>query len=155
LRDRLEDLPLPAAHFIPEFNGEHKKMLRCGPRLPLMLLERIPRRKRSTVAQCRPARGDQMPIIDALCWGPAVRGCCTRPAEGALHDSAWLVKMQGRTRAYRLRALRMREETRKRASGILGMSRRNLYNRLERYSLRETNGHVNEWSYRKGRNGLT
>jgi DNA-binding NtrC family response regulator len=39
-----------------------------------------------------------------------------------------------------------------RASVILGMSRRNLYNRLERYSLLETNGHANGRSYR---NGLT
>ena len=42
-----------------------------------------------------------------------------------------------------------------RASDILGMSRRNLYNRLEEYSLRETNGHLNGRLYRNGRDSLT
>ena len=42
-----------------------------------------------------------------------------------------------------------------RAADILGMSRGTLYNRLRRYGLPETNGHVNGRSYRNGRNGST
>ncbi|MGH7842128.1 MAG: helix-turn-helix domain-containing protein [Candidatus Binataceae bacterium] len=42
-----------------------------------------------------------------------------------------------------------------RAAEILGMSRRNLYNRLDQYSLHETNGHLNGRSYRNGRSSLT
>jgi len=42
-----------------------------------------------------------------------------------------------------------------RAADILGMSRGTLYNRLRRYGLPETNGHVNGRAYRNGRNGLT
>lgn len=42
-----------------------------------------------------------------------------------------------------------------RAANILGMSRGTLYNRLKRYSVPETNGHVNGRSYRNGRNGLS
>lgn len=40
-----------------------------------------------------------------------------------------------------------------RAADILGMSRGTLYNRLKRYGLPETNGHVNSRAYRNGRNG--
>jgi DNA-binding NtrC family response regulator len=42
-----------------------------------------------------------------------------------------------------------------RASSLLGMSRRNLYDRLERYTLHETNGHSNGRPRRDDRNGLT
>jgi hypothetical protein len=38
---------------------------------------------------------------------------------------------------------------------ILGMSRRSLYNRLERYTEHETKGHSNGRPQRNGRNGLT
>ena len=40
-----------------------------------------------------------------------------------------------------------------RASNLLGMSRRNLYNRLQRYEVHETNGRLNGHPYRNGRNG--
>jgi hypothetical protein len=35
------------------------------------------------------------------------------------------------------------------------MSRGTLYNRLKRYGLPETNGHMNGRSYRNGQNGFT
>ena len=40
-----------------------------------------------------------------------------------------------------------------RASNLLGMTRRNLYNRLQRYEVHETNGHFNGHPYRNGRDG--
>ena len=40
-----------------------------------------------------------------------------------------------------------------RAAEILGISRRNLYNRLHRYEVRESNSHLNGHSYRNGRDG--
>jgi DNA-binding NtrC family response regulator len=43
----------------------------------------------------------------------------------------------------------------KRASDILGMSRRNLYNPLERYTGHETNGRSNGHPRRDNGNGLT
>lgn len=42
-----------------------------------------------------------------------------------------------------------------RAAEILGISRRKLYNRLERYSLPEANGHLNGRSWRARRNGIS
>ena len=42
-----------------------------------------------------------------------------------------------------------------RAAEILGMSRRNLYNRLQGYATRDMNGHVNGHVYRNGRNGTS
>ena len=42
-----------------------------------------------------------------------------------------------------------------RASNLLGMSRRNLYNRLQRYELGEANGHLNGHAHRNGRNGTS
>ncbi|HVB59392.1 MAG TPA: helix-turn-helix domain-containing protein, partial [Candidatus Acidoferrales bacterium] len=42
-----------------------------------------------------------------------------------------------------------------RAADILGMSRGTLYNRLKRYGLPESNGHVNGRAYRNGRNGTS
>ena len=42
-----------------------------------------------------------------------------------------------------------------RASDLLGMSRRNLYNRLQRYNGHETNGYSNGRPRRDDRNGLT
>lgn len=58
-------------------------------------------------------------------------------------------------REWMARTLAFAEGNKARASDILGMSRRNFYNRLERYSVDETNGHSNGRSYRNGRNGLT
>ena len=40
-----------------------------------------------------------------------------------------------------------------RASNLLGMSRRTLYNRLNGYAARDQNGHLNGHAYRNGRNG--
>ena len=42
-----------------------------------------------------------------------------------------------------------------RAYDLLGMSRRNLYNRLQRYEGRDANGHLNGHDYRNGRNGTS
>ena len=52
-----------------------------------------------------------------------------------------------------LRTLAYARGNKKRASDILGMSRRNLYNRLNRYELRDANWHLNGHSYRNGRDG--
>ena len=80
LRDRLEDLPLLVAHFIREFNREHNKSVEgMGQDCLDALRAHAWPRKRSRVAQCRPTRGDQMPLSDALGWRSAGGVCADMP----------------------------------------------------------------------------
>ena len=150
LRDRLEDLPLLVEHFIQEFNGNTKESQGMGQDC-LDLAERTLGRKCARVAQCCPTRGDQMPLAHALRWGPAAGGrpVLARP-ECALRDplGSSIYEVE---RELIVRTLAHVRGNKARASGILGMSRRNLYNRLEQYRLHETNGHMNGRPYgRKG-----
>jgi two-component system, NtrC family, response regulator HydG len=155
LRDRLEDLPLLAEHFIREFNREHKKTVQgmgqdCLDALRAHAWPGNVRELRNVV---------QRAVI--RCHSPRL-SAGDLPAEAAVRRSpnAHFTILLGSSiyeveRELIVRTLAYAGGNKKRASDILGMSRRNLYNRLERHIEHETNGHSNGRPHRNGRNGLT
>ena len=154
LRDRLEDLPLLVAHFLREFNREHNKRVEgmgqdC---LDALRAHRWPGNVRElrnviqrAVIRC------QSPML-------SVRDLPLEPVVLPSHDGAQFMLQLGASvyeveRKLIVRTLAYAGGNKKRASDILGMSRRNLYNRLHRYEVREGNSHLNGHSYRNGRDG--
>ena len=155
LRDRLEDLPLLVAHFIREFNREHSKSVEgmgqdCFDALRahawpgnVRELRNVVRR---AVIKCNSpmlSAGD-LPLEAAVQRGPN--------ANFTILLGSSICEVE---RELIVRTLAYAGGNKKRASGILGMSRRNLYNRLEHYIGHETNGHSTGRPHRNGRNGLT
>ncbi|MGH7836782.1 MAG: sigma-54 interaction domain-containing protein [Candidatus Binataceae bacterium] len=155
LRDRLEDLPLLAEHFIREFNREHKKTVQgmgqdC---LDALLAHAWPgnvRELRNVV---------QRGVIK--CHSPML-SAGDLPMESVLPHRAeghFMVQlgspMSEVERELIFRTLAFAGGNKARASNLLGMSRRNLYNRLQRYELGEANGHINGHAHRNGRNGTS
>src|SRR5262249_43298587 len=153
-RDRLEDLPLLVAHFLREFNREHNKSVEgmgqdC---LDALRAHRWPGNVRElrnviqrAVIRC------QSPML-------SVRDLPLEPVVLPSHDRAQFMVQLGASvyeveRELIVRTLAYAGGNKKRASDILGMSRRNLYNRLHRYEVREGNSHLNGYSYRNGRDG--
>ena len=64
LRDRLEDLPLLVGALHPRIqSGAQQKRRGHGPGLPRCTPSSRMAGKRSRVAQCRPTRGDQVPLL--------------------------------------------------------------------------------------------
>lgn len=156
LRDRLEDLPLLVAHFIREFNREHSKRVEgmsqdCFDVLRAHKWPGNVRELRNVIQ--RAVIRCQSPMLSAgdLPLEPvALRGEAEAHFLVQLGSSVYEVE-----RELIVRTLAYAGGNKKRASDILGMSRRNLYNRLERYVGHETNGHSNGRLHRNGRNGLT
>jgi transcriptional regulator with PAS, ATPase and Fis domain len=155
LRDRLEDLPLLVGHFIQEFNQEHKKSVQgigqdCLDALRTHSWPGNVRELRNViqraVIKCRSqvlSAGD-LPADSVPKHGPEAR--FTVQIGSSVYDVE---------RELIVRTIAHAGGNKTRASDILGMSRRNLYNRLNGYAARDQNGHVNGHGhvYRNGRNG--
>lgn len=154
LRDRLEDLPLLVAHFIREFNREHSKRIEgmgqdCFDALRAHRWPGNVRELRNIVQ--RAVIRCQSPMLSAedLPLEPvALRGQAEAHFLVQLGSSVYEVE-----RELIVRTLAYAGGNKKRASDILGMSRRNLYNRLNGYAAHDQNGHLNGHVYRNGRNG--
>lgn len=155
LRDRLDDLPPLAEHFIEEFNREHRKSVQGLEQdfLDALRAHTWPgniRELRNVIQRavivCRSPMLSlrDLPLELASRHGPEVSFTVRLGSSGYEVERELLV----RTVAYA-------NGNKARAADILGMSRGTLYNRLKRYGLPETNGHVNGRSYRNGRNSLT
>jgi len=145
-------LPLLVEHFIEEFNREHNKsvqglgqdcldVLRAQPwRGNVRELRNIIQR---AVIKCRSSMlsAEDLPPECASHRGPEAH--FTVRVGSSVHEVE---------RELIVRTVAHAGGNKARAAEILGMSRRNLYNRLERYNVPETNGHANGRSYRNGRN---
>jgi two-component system, NtrC family, response regulator HydG len=154
LRDRLEDLPLLVAHFIREFNREHNKTVEgmgqdCLDALRAHAWPGNVRELRNVV---------QRAVIK--CHSPML-SAADLPTESVPRHRAeahFMVRLGASMceveRELIFRTLAFAGGNKARASDLLGMSRRNLYNRLQRYNGHETNGHFNGRPHRNGRNGL-
>jgi len=153
LRDRLEDLPLLVAHFIREFNREHNKSVEGVSQDCLEAL-----RAHAWPGNVRELRNVvQRAVI--RCPSPML-SARDLPMESVPPDGAeahFVVRVGSAMceveRELIFRTLAFAGGNKARASSLLGMSRRNLYNRLQRYEVHETNGHLNGHPYRNGRNG--
>jgi transcriptional regulator with PAS, ATPase and Fis domain len=152
LRDRLEDLPLLVAHFIREFNREYNKSVEgmgqdCLDALRAHTWPGNVRELRNVV---------QRAVI--RCHSPML-SAGDLPADSVPHGSEARFTVQLGSSVYDVerelivRTIAYAGGNKTRASDILGMSRRNLYNRLSGYAAREQNGHLNGHIHRNGRNG--
>jgi len=155
LRDRLEDLPLLVEHFIQEFNREHKKRVQgmdqdCLDALRAHAWPGNVRELRNVVQRAVIRCPSPMLSVGDLPPEAAVRRAPNAHFMVELGSSIHEVE-----RELIVRTLVYAGGNKKRASDILGMSRRSLYNRLERHIEHETNGHSNGRPHRNGRNGLT
>jgi two-component system response regulator HydG len=155
LRDRLDDLPLLVEHFIQEFNREHKKRIQgmgqdCLDALRAHAWPGNVRELRNVV---------QRAVI--RCHSPML-SAGDLPAESVpphRSEALFMVRLGSPMceveRELIFRTLAFAGGNKARASNLLGMSRRNLYNRLQRYNGHETNGYSNGRPRRDDRNGLT
>jgi two-component system response regulator HydG len=155
LRDRLDDLAPLVEHFIEHFNREHSKTVQglgedCLHALRSHTWPGNVRELRNViqraVLKCRStslSAGDLPPESAAPHRGPEAQFMVR------LGSSRYEVE-----RELIVRTLAYAGGNKARASDLLGMSRRNLYNRLQGYNGHETNGHSNGRPYRNGRNGL-
>lgn len=156
LRDRLEDLPLLVAHFVREFNREHSKSVEgmgqdCFDTLRAHKWPGNVRELRNVIQ--RAVIRCQSPMLSAgdLPLEPVpLRGQEEAHFMVQLGSSVYEVE-----RELIVRTLAFAGGNKTRASNILGMSRRNLYNRLQGYNGHETNGHFNGGPHRNGRNSRT
>jgi transcriptional regulator with PAS, ATPase and Fis domain len=155
LRDRLEDLPLLVEHFIQEFNREHKKKVQgmdqdCLDALGAHTWPGNVRQLRNVV---------QRAVI--RCHSPMLSAgdLPTESVPPHRAEAHFMVQLGSSMceveRELIFRTLAFAGGNKARASDLLGMSRRNLYNRLQRYEVRETNGHLNGHAHRNGRNGTS
>jgi len=153
LRDRLEDLPLLAAHFIREFNREHNKNVEGAGQdcLDALRTHHWPgnvRELRNVIQRAVIRCSSQMLSAEDL---PAD----SVPQHGS--EAQFIVHLGSSVREVEreliVRTLAYAAGNKTRASDILGMSRRNLYNRLNGYAGGGVDGHLNVNVYRNGRNG--
>jgi DNA-binding NtrC family response regulator len=154
LRDRLEDLPLLVAHFIREFNREHHKNVEgigqdCLGALRAHNWPGNVRELRNVVQRAVIKCHSLMLSAGDLPPEAAVQRVPKAQFTILLGSSICEVE-----RELIVRTLAYVRGNKVRASDILGMSRRNLYNRLEHYIGHETNGHSDGGRHRNGRNGL-
>jgi transcriptional regulator with PAS, ATPase and Fis domain len=153
LRDRLEDLPLLVAHFIQEFNREHKKRVQgmgqdCLDALRAHAWPGNVRELRNVVQRAVIKCHSLMLSAGDLPQEAAVHRGPKKEFTILLGSSICEVE-----RELIVRTLAYAGGNKKRASDILGMSRRNLYNRLQGYEQCEANWHSNGHVYGNGRNG--
>ena len=153
LRDRLEDLPLLVAHFIQEFNGEHKKAVQgigqgCLDALRAHAWPGNIRELRNVVQ--RAVIRCHSPV---LCAGDLPTESVPQHRAEAHFTVRLGSPMCEVERELIFRTLAFAGGNKARASNLLGMSRRNLYNRLQRYATCDVNGHFDGYAHRNGRNG--
>lgn len=152
LRDRLEDLALLVGHFIQEFNREHKKRVQgmgqdCLDALRAHAWPGNVRELRNVIQ--RAVIRCHSPMLSAEDLpADSVPRCSEARFTVQLGFSVYDVE-----RELIVRTIAYAGGNKTRASDILGMSRRNLYNRLNGYAARDQNGHLNGHVYRNGRNG--
>ena len=153
LRDRLEDLPLLVAHFIREFNREHNKSVEgmgqdCLDSLRAHTWPGNVRELRNVV---------QRAVIRCPSSMLSARDLPMESGPSHAAEAHFIVRVGSAMceveRELIFQTLAFAGGNKARASNLLGMSRRNLYNRLQRYEVHETNGHPNGHAYRNGRNG--
>ncbi len=155
LRDRLEDLPLLVAHFIREFNREHNKSVEGMGQDCLGAL-----RAHNWPGNVRELRNViQRAVI--RCQSPTL-SAVDLPLDSVRQrgqDTHFVVRLGSPLheveRELIVRTLSYAGGNKKRASDILGMSRRNLYNRLHGYAKRDVEGLLNGHVYRNGRDGTS
>ena len=153
LRHRLDDLPPLAEHFIEEFNREHRKSVQG---LEPDFLDAL--RAHAWPGNIRELRNViQRAVI--VCRSPmlSLRDLPLELASRRGPESSFTVRLGSSgsevERELLFRTVEYVGGNKARAADILGMSRGTLYNRLKRYGLPETNGHVNARSYRNRSNG--
>jgi two-component system response regulator HydG len=156
LRDRLEDLPLLVEHFIRTFDCEYGKSVEGMSQdcLDTLRIHRWPGNVRElrnviqrAVIRChsRTLSAEDLPLEPIPLLDQAEAQFVVQ-----LGSSVYEVE-----RELIVRTLAFAGGNKTRASNILGMSRRNLYNRLERYDEREINGDANRYPYTNRRNGTS
>ncbi len=155
LRDRLDDIPLLADYFIEYFNRKIKRQVEGPDQDFIDVLMAYPwpgniRELRNVIERaivvCDSPKLSvrDLPAEIAGRHGPETSFTVRLGSSGAEVERELLFRTVGYVGGNKARA-----------ADILGMSRGTLYNRLKRYCLPETNGHVNGRSFRNGRNGLT
>jgi two-component system, NtrC family, response regulator HydG len=156
LRDRLEDLPLLVEHFIRTFNCEYGKSVGGMSQdcLDTLRIHRWPgnvRELRNVIqravirCQSRTLSAEDLPLEPIPLHRQAEAQFVVQ-----LGSSVYEVE-----RELIVWTLAFAGGNKTRASNILGMSRRNLYNRLERYDEREINGDANRYPNTNRRNGTS
>jgi len=155
LRERLDDVPLLIEHFIKQFNGQHNKAVEAVDEHYMAALKSYgwPGNVRElrnviegAVVLCRSSTLSAKDLPKLASRGGAGEAVFTV----RLGSSRYEVE-----RELIVRTLAYAGGDKARTAAILGMSRRNLYNRLESYKLHETNGRSNGHRYRDRRNGLS
>jgi two-component system response regulator HydG len=153
LRDRLEDLSLLVAHFIHEFNREHNKSVEgmgqdCLDALRAHTWPGNVRELRNVVQRAVIRCNSPMLAAGDL---PAES---VPPHNGEAHFVVHLgSSIYDVERELIVRTIAYTGGNKARASDILGMSRRNLYNRLNGYAAHDKNDHLNEHVYHNRRTG--
>jgi DNA-binding NtrC family response regulator len=155
LRERLDDVPLLAEHFIKQFNRQHNKAVQGLTEDWLAGLKSY-----GWPGNVRELRN----VIEGaviLCRSSTL---CARDLpklapRGGGPDPCFTVRL-GSTRyeverELIVRTLAYARGDKARTASILGMSRRNLYNRLQSYKLHETNGRSHGRATHDRRNGLS
>jgi two-component system response regulator HydG len=155
LRDRLEDLPLLVADFVREFNREHNKSVEGMDQDCLDAL-----RAHAWPGNIRELRNVvQRAVIKCPSLILSARDLPMESLPSNSSEAQFMVRVGSAMceveRELIFRTLAFARGNKARASNLLGMSRRNLYNRLQRYEVRETNGHLNGHAHRNGRNGTS
>jgi DNA-binding NtrC family response regulator len=156
LRNRPEDLPLLVTHFIREFNRGARQEERRGHGLRLFRgfassqmagnVRELHNVIQRAVIRCR----SPMLSAETSRWSPSHFVASV----SALPCSAWFVGLRGRTRAGCANP-RIHERNKKRASDILGMSRRDLYNRFYRCEIRDKRTCISMGIFTNGRDGTS
>jgi transcriptional regulator with PAS, ATPase and Fis domain len=152
LRDRLEDLPLLAAHFIREFNREHNKNIEGVGQDCLDAL-----RTHHWPGNVRELRNViQRAVIRCSSQTPSAKDLPVDSVPQHGSEAQFIVHLGSSVREVEreliVRTLAYAAGNKTRASDILGMSRRNLYNRLNGHAGGGVQAHLNGHVYRNGRN---
>jgi DNA-binding NtrC family response regulator len=155
LRDRIDDVPPLVDHFIEHFNRKMNRNVQGAEQdfLDALMAHWWPgniRELRNVIERaivvCDSPKLSvrDLPAEIAGRHGPATSFTVRLGSSGSEVERELLFRTVGYVGGNKARA-----------ADILGMSRGTLYNRLKRYGLPGTNGHVNGPSYRNGRNRLS
>ncbi|MBF6571295.1 MAG: sigma-54-dependent Fis family transcriptional regulator [Candidatus Binataceae bacterium] len=155
LRDRIDDVPPLVDHFIEHFNRKMNRNVQGAEQdfLDALMAHWWPgniRELRNVIERaivvCDSPKLSvrDLPAEIAGRYGPETSFTVRLGSSGSEVERELLFRTVGYVGGNKARA-----------ADILGMSRGTLYNRLKRYGLPETNGHVNGPSYRNGRNRLS
>jgi two-component system, NtrC family, response regulator HydG len=153
LRDRIDDVPPLVDHFIEHFNRKMNRNVQGAEQdfLDALMAHWWPgniRELRNVIERAIIVCSSPKLSVRDL---PAEVGSCRGP------ESSFTVRLGSSgsevERELLFRTVAYVRGNKARAADILGMSRGTLYNRLKRYGLPETNGHVNGRPFRNGGNG--